>query len=98
MCGDILELREGCVLLEALGEVLGGLRVQAVVAEAADTGQNSVSAAADTWVRKRAHEAHLMDCKVVFTLSISVIALMPSAVYVPRPNWSSPQSSLPARL
>ena len=36
--GGVLELLEGCVLLEALREVLGGLRVQMVVAEAANTG------------------------------------------------------------
>ena len=38
MRGGVLELLEGCVLLEALREVLGGLRVQLVVAEAANTG------------------------------------------------------------
>ena len=36
--GGVLELLEGCVLLEALREVLGGLRVQLVIAEAANTG------------------------------------------------------------
>ena len=30
--------------------------------------------------QKRAHETHLMDCNEVFTLSISVSAMMPSAV------------------
>ena len=46
--GGVLELLEGRVLLEALGEILGGLRVQSVVAEAVSTGRIGVSAAADT--------------------------------------------------
>ena len=41
---SVLELLEGCVLLEALGEVLGGLCIQSVVAEAANTGGIGVSA------------------------------------------------------
>ena len=45
--GGVLELLEGRVLLEALGEILGGLRVQSVVAEAVSTGRIGVSAAAD---------------------------------------------------
>ena len=41
---------------------------------------------------------HLIDSNVLFTLSISAIAEMPSAVYVPRPKESSPQSWLSAKL
>ena len=33
-----------------------------------------------TLIQKRAREAHLMYCKVVFNLSISAIAMIPSAV------------------
>ena len=46
--GGVLELLEGRVLLEALGEILGALRVQSVVAEAVSTGRIGVSAAADS--------------------------------------------------
>ena len=50
--GGVLELLEGRVLLEALGEILGGLRVQSVVAEAVSTGRIGVSAAADSRDRR----------------------------------------------
>ena len=45
--GGVLERLEGLVLLEALGQMLGGLRVQSVEAEAANKGNIGVSAGAD---------------------------------------------------
>ena len=44
----VLERLERLVLLEALGEVLGGLRVESVVAEAANRVKIGASAAADS--------------------------------------------------
>ena len=46
MCG-VLDASERLVDLEGLAEMLGGLRVQSVVAEAANEGQNGVSRAAN---------------------------------------------------
>ena len=77
--GGVLERLEGLVLLEALGQMLGGLRVQSVEAEAANKGNIGVSAGADT-LSWGMCGAHLRDTNVWFTLSISVIIEMPSVV------------------
>ena len=39
-----------------------------------------------------------MDCNEWFTFSISLIVMMPSAVYSPSPSSSTPQSSLSLKL
>ena len=58
-CGGALELLEGRVGLERLGEVLGALRTETVVLETASDGKIRVSAAHDSgesgvWRRTRA--------------------------------------------
>ena len=50
--GGVLKGGEGLVLPEALGQVLGGLRVKLVLSEAAHKGKTRVLAAADTFERK----------------------------------------------
>ena len=48
MCGGALELLEGRVRLERLGDVLGALRTETVVLETASDGKIRVSAALDS--------------------------------------------------
>ena len=59
VCGGALELLQGRVRLERLGEVLGALRTDAVVEQTASEGAFRVSAAIDSrekgvWRRTRA--------------------------------------------
>ena len=53
-CGGVLEGREGRVLLQALGKVLGGLRVELVGAEAVNGSQTEASAGLNSreWATK----------------------------------------------
>ena len=46
-CGGVLEGGEGRVLLQALGKVLGGLRVEFVAAEAVNGSQTEASMGPD---------------------------------------------------
>ena len=48
MCGGALELLEGRIRLERLGDVLGALRTETVVLETASDGKIRVSAALDS--------------------------------------------------
>ena len=66
MCGSVLKRGEGCVLLETLGKVLGGLRIEAVGSEAANKEQAQVSLGIDALRTLRVRAAHLrlvsLDC------------------------------------
>ena len=78
--GDVLDACQRLIDCEHVGDVLCALFSELVVRETAKARQREASMAASTCVRKLAHNAHLMDCKVEFTVSISVMAMMPSAV------------------
>jgi len=74
--GGILELLEGLVLLEALGQMLGGLRVQSVVAETANRAvTQSAVAAAVVWA---AAPALRQAAVAVALLAVDVAAAQPS--------------------
>ena len=61
--------------------MLGGLGVELVIAQTAGESNAGLSAAADSKCEHfKCDNVYLMDCNVVFTLSISAIAMMPSAV------------------
>ena len=51
MYGGVLQLLDGAVLLEAFGEVLGGLRIELILRQAASESRIVVSAAADSMIR-----------------------------------------------
>ena len=77
-CG-VLEGLEGLVHLETLRKVLSGLGVEVVVCQTANASRIHVSAGLDgrgisVW------RAYSRVCKVEFVLSISVMAMIPSAV------------------
>jgi hypothetical protein len=74
--GSLPDAREGCVDFQHVREVLGALKSEVVTFET-ESG-NLALGGADT---KFSHaSAHLMDTRVVLTLSASAIAMMPSVV------------------
>ena len=80
VCGNVLEHLQCGAGLKGVRDVLCRFSIDLVVAQTASESQKETSGGADTYILKRAREAHLMYCKVVFNLSISVMAMIPSAV------------------
>ena len=86
----VLERGEALICLEGLRELDDAGHVLAVVGEIVELQTimkvhgDASSKQGRRWlltpIRKRIRATHLMDCNVVFTLSISLIATMPSAV------------------
>ena len=76
----ILESLEGRVLLEALREVLGSLRVEPVTSETANERRVGPSVAIDSNGKGTgSEEAYSMLVSVLFTVSMSATCFAPSA-------------------
>ena len=85
VCGDILERGEGLVLLEALGEMLGGLCVKVVLLETAYESRIALSAAADSGESGReAAYSSVWSAEFVLRASERCLAASASSPLAPR--------------